>query len=150
MLRYTHHLKYCNYLKGSRLAEASSPAPATEDDKSNKGIVKSTMSFYFLTQFAWNEQDIKTGSKMYLKSKPQAKLLTQQAIDLYNNRRPHLSLKMKTPQSVYKRNPSYFCNWDYRKSVNLYRTIHIWNFLIYASHNPIALSEIGAIWITLI
>lgn len=37
-----------------------------------------------------------------LKSKLHAKLLTQEAIDLYNNRRPHLSLKMKTPQSVYK------------------------------------------------
>lgn len=37
-----------------------------------------------------------------LKSKLHAKLLTQEAIELYNNRRPHLSLKMKTPQSVYK------------------------------------------------
>lgn len=37
-----------------------------------------------------------------LKSKLHAKLLTEEAIDLYNNHRPHLSLKMKTPQSVYK------------------------------------------------
>lgn len=37
-----------------------------------------------------------------LRSKLHAKLLTEEAIDLYNNRRPHLSLKMKTPQSVYK------------------------------------------------
>ena len=37
-----------------------------------------------------------------LKSKLHAKLLTEEAIDLYNNCRPHLSLKMKTPQSVYK------------------------------------------------
>jgi transposase InsO family protein len=37
-----------------------------------------------------------------LKSKLQAKLLTQEAVDLYNNHRPHLSLKMQTPQSVYK------------------------------------------------
>jgi putative transposase len=37
-----------------------------------------------------------------LRSKLHAKLLTEEAVDLYNNRRPHLSLKMKTPQSVYK------------------------------------------------
>lgn len=37
-----------------------------------------------------------------LKSKLHAKLLTEEAIDLYNNYRPHLSLKMKTPESVYK------------------------------------------------
>ena len=37
-----------------------------------------------------------------LKSKLHAKLLTEEAIDLYNNYRPHLSLKMKTPQSVYQ------------------------------------------------
>lgn len=36
-----------------------------------------------------------------LKSKLHAKLLTQEAISLYNNYRPHLSLKMKTPESVY-------------------------------------------------
>jgi transposase InsO family protein len=37
-----------------------------------------------------------------MKSKLQAKILAQEAIDLYNNYRPHLSLKMKTPESVYK------------------------------------------------
>ena len=37
-----------------------------------------------------------------LKSKLHAKLLTEEAIYLYNNYRPHLSLKMKTPESVYK------------------------------------------------
>jgi putative transposase len=35
-----------------------------------------------------------------LRSKLHAKLLTDEAIDLYNNCRPHLSLGMKTPQSV--------------------------------------------------
>ncbi len=42
------------------------------------------------------------GLGQVLKSKLEAKLLTQEAIDLYNNYRPHLSLGMKTPQSVYK------------------------------------------------
>jgi putative transposase len=37
-----------------------------------------------------------------LKSTLQAKLLTAEAIDLYNNYRPRLALGMKTPQSVYK------------------------------------------------
>jgi putative transposase len=56
-----------------------------------------------------------------LRSKLHAKLLTEEAINLYNNYRPHLSLKMKTPESVYKQNPSYSRNWDYRKSVNLFQ-----------------------------
>jgi putative transposase len=37
-----------------------------------------------------------------LRSKLQAKLLVEEAINLYNNHRPHLSLNMKTPESVYK------------------------------------------------
>lgn len=37
-----------------------------------------------------------------LKSKLYAKLLVEEAVNLYNNYRPHLSLKMKTPESVYK------------------------------------------------
>lgn len=37
-----------------------------------------------------------------LVSKKQANLLVNEAVNLYNNYRPHLSLKMKTPQSVYK------------------------------------------------
>lgn len=36
-----------------------------------------------------------------LKSKALAKMLTKQAIELYNNLRPHLSLKMKTPEMVH-------------------------------------------------
>ena len=35
-------------------------------------------------------------------SKLQAELLLKQAVYLYNNYRPHLSLQMKTPQNVYK------------------------------------------------
>jgi putative transposase len=37
-----------------------------------------------------------------LKSKIHAELLVNEAVNLYNNYRPHLSLQMKTPQSVYK------------------------------------------------
>ncbi len=36
------------------------------------------------------------------KSRLHAKLLVEEAVNLYNNYRPHLSLKMKTPESVYK------------------------------------------------
>ncbi len=36
-----------------------------------------------------------------LKSKLHAQLLVEQAVDLYNNRRPHLSLQMKTPSQVH-------------------------------------------------
>ena len=37
-----------------------------------------------------------------LPSKKCAKLLVIEAVDLYNNYRPHLSLQMQTPQSVYQ------------------------------------------------
>lgn len=37
-----------------------------------------------------------------LRSKMHAKLLTEEAVKLYNNYRPHLSLKMKTPEMVYQ------------------------------------------------
>jgi transposase InsO family protein len=30
-----------------------------------------------------------------------AKKITQQAIDIYNNKRPHLALKMKKPSELY-------------------------------------------------
>lgn len=41
------------------------------------------------------------GLGVKLKSKAHAYLLTQEAISLYNNLRPHLSLKMKTPEMVH-------------------------------------------------
>jgi len=37
-----------------------------------------------------------------LKSKEQAKLLVQESIFLYNQKRPHLALQMRTPQQVYQ------------------------------------------------
>lgn len=42
------------------------------------------------------------GMDKILKNKNQAKQLVQESIFLYNNRRPHLALKMKTPQQVYQ------------------------------------------------
>ncbi len=42
------------------------------------------------------------GMDKVLKSKEQAKQLVQESIFLYNHKRPHLALKMKTPQEVYK------------------------------------------------
>lgn len=41
------------------------------------------------------------GLECILRSKLHAKLLVEEAVNLYNNYRPHLSLQMKTPQSVY-------------------------------------------------
>lgn len=37
-----------------------------------------------------------------IKSRSQAKNLVEEAIFLYNNKRPHLALKMKTPEEVYQ------------------------------------------------
>jgi transposase InsO family protein len=37
-----------------------------------------------------------------LKNRQQAETLVKEAVDLYNNHRPHLSLQMKTPQQVHQ------------------------------------------------
>lgn len=42
------------------------------------------------------------GMDKILKSKDHAKLLVQESIFLYNHKRPHLALQMKTPQQVYQ------------------------------------------------
>jgi putative transposase len=42
------------------------------------------------------------GMDRTLKSKEQAKLLVQESIFLYNHKRPHLALKMKTPEQIYQ------------------------------------------------
>lgn len=46
------------------------------------------------------------GMNKILKSKSQAFLLVQESVSLYNNYRPHLALKLKTPTEVYQtKNP---------------------------------------------
>ena len=42
------------------------------------------------------------GLRVILKSRKQAKLLVEEAVTLYNIYRPHLSLKMQTPENVYQ------------------------------------------------
>lgn len=42
------------------------------------------------------------GMDRTLKSKAQVKRLVEESISLYNNKRPHLALKMNTPQQVHK------------------------------------------------
>lgn len=48
------------------------------------------------------------GLGQILANKTQAKILVEQAVNIYNNYRPHLSLKMKTPNSVYKQKSRLF------------------------------------------
>lgn len=43
------------------------------------------------------------GMDKILKSKQQVKQLVSESIFLYNNKRPHLALKMKTPEKVYQK-----------------------------------------------
>jgi transposase InsO family protein len=38
-----------------------------------------------------------------LKTRLQAELLVKESIFLYNNKRPHLALQMKTPEDVYQK-----------------------------------------------
>jgi transposase InsO family protein len=42
------------------------------------------------------------GMDRILKTKEQAKILVQESIHLYNHKRPHLALKMKTPEQVHQ------------------------------------------------
>ena len=42
------------------------------------------------------------GMDKVLKSKEQARQLVAESIFLYNNKRPHLALDMKTPEQVYQ------------------------------------------------
>ena len=48
------------------------------------------------------------GLGQVIATKSQAKLLVEQAVDLYNNYRPHLSLKMNTPNNVHKQKSQLF------------------------------------------
>ncbi len=40
----------------------------------------------------------------------QLKIMVKQSIDIYNGKRPHLSLDMKTPDLVHKQNPQLIKN----------------------------------------
>lgn len=42
------------------------------------------------------------GMDRKMKDKNQVKKLAEESIFLYNNKRPHLALKMKTPEEVYQ------------------------------------------------
>lgn len=55
------------------------------------------------------------GINRKLKTKKQAIQLVKESIYLYNTKRPHLSLKMRTPEQVYNENPDYIM-----QSGNLY------------------------------
>lgn len=48
------------------------------------------------------------GLGQILATKTQAKILVEQAVNIYNNYRPHLSLKMQTPNSIYKQKSQLF------------------------------------------
>ena len=43
------------------------------------------------------------GMDRKLKSKEQVKQLVQESVFIYNNKRPHLALQMKTPDQVYNK-----------------------------------------------
>jgi len=62
------------------------------------------------------------GMDTVLATKEQARLLVQESVALYNQRRPHLALQMKTPDDIYKTQipaTSEGCR-DYSKTVNLF------------------------------
>lgn len=48
------------------------------------------------------------GLGQVLATRDQAKMPLEQAVDIYNNHKPHLSLKMQTPNSVHKQKSRLF------------------------------------------
>ena len=56
-----------------------------------------------------------------LKNKEQVQKLVAESVFLYNQKRPHLALQMKTPEQVYNQKiPATWGNRDYFKFVNLF------------------------------
>ena len=61
------------------------------------------------------------GMDRKMKSKDQVKKLVEESIFLYNHKRPHQALKMKTPDQVYyEKIPATWGNRDIFKTVNLF------------------------------
>jgi len=71
----------------------------TENEDSYENALAERMNMTLKEEF---------GLRQILATKTQAKILVEQAVNIYNNYRPHLSLKMQTPNSIYKQKSQLF------------------------------------------
>lgn len=98
-----HHsdrgLQYCSQEYVSLTAKNNIRLSMTENSDPYENALAERMNRTIKEEFGINRK---------LKSKEQAVRLVQESIYLYNTKRPHLSLKMRTPEQVYKNeNPDY-------------------------------------------
>jgi putative transposase len=100
--QYTHHstihhsdrgLQYCSKEYKLLTAKNNIRLSMTENGDPYENALAERMNRTIKEEF---------GMDKILKNKEQVKQLVEESIFLYNNRRPHLALKMKTPQQVYK------------------------------------------------
>jgi putative transposase len=97
MIKTIHHsdrgLQYCSKEYGLLTSENNITLSMTEKGDPYENALAERMNRTIKEEF---------GMDKVLKSKEQVQLLVAESIFLYNQKRPHLSLKMKTPQQVYQ------------------------------------------------
>jgi transposase InsO family protein len=98
-----HHsdrgLQYCSKEYASVIKENNMQLSMTQNSDPYENALAERMNRTIKEEFGMNRS---------LKSKSQAIKLLTESVSLYNNYRPHLALKMKTPAQVYQiKNPDY-------------------------------------------
>jgi transposase InsO family protein len=98
-----HHsdrgLQYCSKEYASQINQNNMRLSMTENSDPYENALAERMNRTIKEEFGMNRT---------LKSKEQVIQLVDESISLYNVYRPHLALKMKTPQQVYQnKNPDY-------------------------------------------
>ena len=98
-----HHsdrgLQYCSKEYASLINENKMQLSMTQNSDPYENALAERMNRTIKEEFGMNRS---------LKSKSQLIKLVTESVSLYNNYRPHLALKMKTPQEVYQtKNPDY-------------------------------------------
>jgi putative transposase len=92
-----HHsdrgLQYCSKEYASQINQTNMRLSMTENSDPYENALAERMNRTIKEEFGMNRT---------LKSKSQAIKLVTESVDLYNHYRPHLALKMKTPQQVYQ------------------------------------------------
>jgi transposase InsO family protein len=93
-----HHsdrgLQYCSKEYAELTYKNNIKLSMTENSDPYENALAERMNRTIKEEFGMNKRLI---------NKQQLKQLLKESIALYNDRRPHLSLKMKTPEEVYKK-----------------------------------------------
>jgi len=85
--------QYCCHEYANRLLDRSLPVSMTEENHCYENGAAERLNGTLKREY---------GLRMKFRTRAQARAAASQAVWLYNNRRPHLSLSMKTPASVHR------------------------------------------------